>query len=151
MCEIEKDGEMLGRYECATHGVWYCDSDNKPKEVCPVGEAEEKLHELETEWDALREKNPPAIRNCPLVKEALAEHVHTIWTQWMEWQDMVVDLVTAVRGTPGELNHATNAEHVARWKRQMLMPYKILPDWEKSSNRKIADEYLDVIFPKEES
>jgi hypothetical protein len=42
-CEIEKDGEYVGRYECATHGVWYCDSDTKPKESCPVGEAEEGL------------------------------------------------------------------------------------------------------------
>jgi signal transduction histidine kinase len=42
-CEIEKDGEYVGRYECATHGVWYCDSDRKPKASCPVGEAEEGL------------------------------------------------------------------------------------------------------------
>jgi hypothetical protein len=45
-CEIEKDREWVGQYECATHGVWYRDSDKKPKELCPVGEAEAEVARL---------------------------------------------------------------------------------------------------------
>jgi hypothetical protein len=54
ICEIEKDLDWTGRYECSTHGVEYRDNDKNPSEFCPVGKVEsdfDKVKELLAEQE----------------------------------------------------------------------------------------------------
>jgi hypothetical protein len=71
------------------------------------------------------------------IREALAAYAHDAWAGWMQWLFK-----------HGEQNadgtFTINADKVARWQRQMMTPYAELPEGEKESDRKEADQIFDI-------
>lgn len=73
------------------------------------------------------------------LREALAKLAHEIWARWMTYQFGKCE--------SGPLSHELiiPGALVDRWRRQKNTPYDELPESEKESDRKIADEILAVL------
>lgn len=62
------------------------------------------------------------------IKEELAELEHT---QWAHWTKYMLDNLTP--------------ENIARWKQQIITPYRKLSEKEKDSDREWAERVLEII------
>ena len=62
------------------------------------------------------------------IKEEMAGMVHLTWQRWMGYV----------------LTHL-DKEHIDRWTRQANTTYKDLPEYEKASDRAVADEYAQLL------
>lgn len=71
--------------------------------------------------------------------EDLADLAHCQWTGWMEYL-----FEKSMQNEDGTVTIPKWA--VSRWKRQIITPYKDLPDEEKESDREEARRVLGVIF-----
>lgn len=74
------------------------------------------------------------------VREQLANYAHSAWSGWMKYQFSKAELQPD--GT-----WIMPAWAVERWTRQMNTPYAELPEDEKASDRKEADEMLAIVSP----
>jgi hypothetical protein len=74
-----------------------------------------------------------------LLRERLAAKVHEVWQRWMHYQQRHASLL------PRALVGDTYKEAILRWGRQMQTDYVDLPDAERESDRRIADEYLALV------
>lgn len=72
------------------------------------------------------------------MREALADYSHSAWAGWMKYQFSKAELQPD--GT-----WIMPAWAVERWQRQMNTPYAELPEEEKASDRKGADEILAIV------
>lgn len=72
------------------------------------------------------------------LREALAAQAHESWSGWMRYLFSKCDM----SGSSGAFIPGWAVE---RWQRQMNTPYAELPEEEKESDRKEADEYLALI------
>ena len=77
----------------------------------------------------------------PELREALAELYHEQWSEWMQY----LFLETATEIQSGRKYEVISPEHVERWKRQMHMPYHMLPEEEKDSDRFQADKVIKLL------
>lgn len=71
-------------------------------------------------------------------RERLADYAHSAWSGWMKYQFSKAELQPD--GT-----WLMPAWAVERWTRQMNTPYAELPEEEKKSDRKEADEILAIV------
>ena len=71
-------------------------------------------------------------------REALADYAHAAWSGWMKYQFSKAEIQPD--GT-----WIMPAWAVERWQRQMNTPYTELPEEEKASDRKEADEMLAIV------
>ena len=71
-------------------------------------------------------------------REVLADKVHEVWVKWMKYQS-----TKGVKNSDGSFT--INADSIERWERQMNTPYVDLTEEEKTSDRNIANEYMDII------
>ena len=71
-------------------------------------------------------------------REALADYAHAAWSGWMKYQFSKAELQPDGTWT-------MPAWAVERWQRQMNTPYAELPEEEKASDRKEADEMLAIV------
>lgn len=71
-------------------------------------------------------------------REPLADYAHTAWSGWMKYQFSKAEIQPD--GT-----WIMPAWAVERWQRQMNTPYAELPEGEKASDRKEADEMLAIV------
>lgn len=70
--------------------------------------------------------------------EVVAEFVHTIWSEWMEYLFR--------HGPVNEDGSFTiPATQVSKWKRQMVTPLKELPEEEQVTDFDIAHRFLELI------
>jgi hypothetical protein len=85
----------------------------------------------------------------PDLREALAEYAHQAWSGWMKylfgkgeygWADGPVEA-----NRRAERVWMMPQWAVERWQRQMNTPYADLPESEKESDRKEADEMLAIV------
>lgn len=70
-------------------------------------------------------------------REAIAAVQHEIWAHWMRYLFSV-----SPKNADGSVN--IPVDKVYRWKRQMRMPYALLTDAERDSDREQADKVLAV-------
>ena len=73
-----------------------------------------------------------------MVREKLAEYAHDAWSGWMNYMFSKSDL-----NNDGTVTIPKSL--VERWKRQMKTDYRELPDTEKASDLKEADEMLAIM------
>jgi len=73
-----------------------------------------------------------------VMRETLADYSHSAWAGWMKYQFSKAELQPD--GT-----WIIPAWAVERWQRQMNTPYAELPEEEKASDRKGADEILAIV------
>lgn len=72
------------------------------------------------------------------MREKLADYAHRAWSGWTKY--------LFSKGTFNEDGTWTMPKWaVERWQRQMNTDYKDLPDSEKESDRKEADEMLSIV------
>ena len=74
------------------------------------------------------------------MKDELAKYAHDAWSGWMKYMFSKcgkIDLLPGGLFIPSEL--------VERWTRQMNTEYEDLPENEKESDRKEANEILNII------
>jgi hypothetical protein len=71
------------------------------------------------------------------LKEIVADLVHTIWARWM----IYLFEQCYIRGN-GDC--VIPEKFVKRWQRQIRTPYEDLPEFEKESDRKITEEYINL-------
>jgi len=71
-------------------------------------------------------------------REALAAYAHEAWAGWMRYM-----FSKAEPNADGSWTMPAWA--VERWQRQMRTPYAELPESEKASDRKEADEMLSIM------
>lgn len=74
----------------------------------------------------------------PDTREALAAYAHEAWAGWMRYMFAKCNSTGVGLAIPDAL--------VERWQRQMSTPYADLPEEEKRSDRKEADEMLAIVF-----
>ena len=73
------------------------------------------------------------------LREALAEYAHKAWSGWMRY--MFKKSHERINGTI-----AIPPGLVARWKRQTMSEYADLPESEKESDRKEADQMVAIML-----
>ena len=78
------------------------------------------------------------------LREAFAAQAHEAWSGWMRY------IFSKTHGYFSKTHGYNEAqvirrEQVERWTRQMNTPYADLPEEEKESDRKEADEYLALL------
>lgn len=74
------------------------------------------------------------------LREALAAYAHEAWSGWMNY--------LLSKSTVNEDGSWTvPAASAERWHRQMSTPYHLLPEGEKASDRKEADQMLAIVSP----
>lgn len=71
-------------------------------------------------------------------RETLAEYAHDAWSGWMKYL-----FEKSTKNADGTVTIPQWA--VERWERQMNTPYSELPETEKASDRKEADEMLAIM------
>lgn len=71
-------------------------------------------------------------------REALAAYAHEAWAGWMRYMFSKAEL-------NADGSWTMPAWAVERWQRQMQTPYADLPEREKASDRKEADEMLAIL------
>jgi hypothetical protein len=72
------------------------------------------------------------------VREQLAAYAHQAWSGWMKY-------MFGKSRQRGDGSVVVPPDLVARWIRQMHTPYEELPEEEKESDRKEADEMLRIV------
>lgn len=77
------------------------------------------------------------------LREQLAAYAHEAWSGWMRY--MFSKTETSERFFSGETVVVIPRWAVERWQRQMSTPYADLPEAEKKSDRKEADEILAIV------
>ena len=75
------------------------------------------------------------------MKEALAEYAHNAWAGWMIY--LFIESTINPDGTVTIPKWA-----VDRWTRQAATPYIDLPEKEKESDRKEADEMIAIVVAR---
>ena len=92
-----------------------------------------------------REVNRRAPAIPPDVRERLADYAHEAWSGWMRYifSKGQTRQISIDGGT--QTFWLMPAEFFHRWQRQMKTPYAELPESEKASDRKEADEILTII------
>ena len=75
------------------------------------------------------------------MKEALAEYAHNAWAGWMEYL-----FSKAVHNPDGSVT--IPRPFAKRWKRQVATAYDDLPEKEKESDRKEADEMIAIVVER---
>ena len=79
------------------------------------------------------------------LREALAEYAHDAWSRWMQHlARRCVELVVAADDPLMEQWIFERAD-VRRWTRQMRMPYEVLSEEERDTDRAEADRILEII------
>ena len=105
---------------------------------CLRGPIRQTQAEAITEWNRLSQANQLLVRlESDVTREGLAEYAHTAWAGWMRYQFSKAPLNEDGSWT-------MPAWAVERWQRQMSTPYAGLPESEKASDRKEADEILAI-------
>lgn len=77
-------------------------------------------------------------------REQLAAYAHEAWAGWMRYMFSKCEYVPGA----GEAGYGVLLMPVAlydRWTRQMNTPYADLPESEKESDRKEADQMLEIV------
>jgi len=72
-----------------------------------------------------------------MIREKLANYAHKAWSGWMKYM-----FGKGHYNVDGSFTIPQNL--VERWTRQMNTPYAVLPENEKESDRKEADEMLSI-------
>lgn len=78
-------------------------------------------------------------------REEVAAFVHEKWANWMRYMFSKNTKEEIQTSDPKSVGIFWTAEQHLRWQRQMETPYKALPEEEKESDRKIADEIIELI------
>lgn len=73
-----------------------------------------------------------------VLRETLADYAHDAWSGWMNY------LFSKCETTPSG-RVIIPAWAVERWRRQLITPYRDLPEDEKKSDRQEADRILAII------
>jgi hypothetical protein len=91
---------------------------------------------------------PASVADSASVRERLAEYAHEAWSGWMDYQFRWGGSVmtVTVEGVPLVCWVMSQASY-QRWQRQMLTPYRALPESEKASDRAEADRILEICDP----
>ena len=76
-------------------------------------------------------------------REELAAYAHEAWSGWMRYMFKKGTILKR------KADFVLPSEFVLRWIRQMNTPYSELPENEKESDRKEADEILRIIRKEE--
>lgn len=84
------------------------------------------------------EAGKPLDARSSALREALADYAHKAWSNWMFY------LFSRSQGN-ADGSVTIPADLVERWKRQVVTPYDMLPENEKASDRKQADQIVDTI------
>ena len=74
-------------------------------------------------------------------REELADYAHRAWSGWMKYMFTKGTNLDTKEGQA----YIIQASLVERWTRQMNTDYKDLPESEKASDRKEADEMLKIM------
>ena len=101
-----------------------------------------------SEEEATRLWNRRTVAIPPDVRERLADYAHEAWSGWMKHMFTIGTLLNDkwMSPEPGQQAKLLLPEWaVERWRRQMNTPYAELPESEKASDRKEADEILTII------
>ena len=77
------------------------------------------------------------------MREDLAAYAHEAWSGWMRHLFRKCEMRIPENGMVDEL--VIPAVFVERWQRQMITPYRELPEGEKESDRKESDAILATI------
>jgi hypothetical protein len=80
-------------------------------------------------------------------REALAEYAHDAWSGWMKYLFSKGEFIEVGVNAAGDTERVflMPTWAVDRWMRQMVTPYRILPENEKASDREEADKMLSII------
>lgn len=76
------------------------------------------------------------------LRERLAAEAHNVWNGWMKY---MFSKCQPYWNEQGDQDMIIPNELACRWIRQMQTPYDDLSGSEKTSDREIADKYMDIV------
>lgn len=127
---LEKKGNSISHY------VVLCDG-------CRVKMVGTEADDAVNAWNR-RTQPPQPQAEADDLRERLAEYAHEAWSGWMKY--MLSKCEYRHQNEPdGPRIAVIPAESLEHWQRQMNTPYADLPENEKESDRKEADEMLAIL------